>query len=313
MDCLAVFARSWRGLALALVLASPLGACASFKNVAGPPPAFDVNKDIAEFTTHYSSATSIASYYQQPETKARRDEFVIGRLTLYNLQYIKYIQSFALDRAQAESVFDITNLTLGVANTLVGGEADHAAITAATSLLSGSRLAIEKNFYNERTVPALVTQMNASRQAALVPILRGLKQDPSAYPLSQALVDLQGYYEAGTIQGALLEVQQQAGVKKAAADRQIEQLRSVRFVEDASSRRIRAWLWPTRASDTPGGAPLDASGAPAVPDATRLAALRKWLADNGWQNVPVQQFINGDAMAEARQDAVAALAIPNVN
>ena len=310
---LAASGRPWRLVILALILIAPLSACASFRNVAGPAPAFDVDTDIAAFNAHYASATSVSEYYKTPETRLKRDEFVVGRLTLYNLQYIKFIQGFAINRAQAQSAFDITNLTLGVANSLVGGQADHAALTAATSLLTGSRLAIDKNFFAEQTVPALVTQMNASRQAALVPILRGLKEDETGYPLSEALVDLQKYYEAGTIQGALMDVQVAAGVKKAAADRQIEQLRSVRYVEDAASLRIRAWIWPTGVSASPRGVALDASGAPAPADATRVAALRDWMSGNGWQDMPVQQFINGETLADSRKEAVAALSIPALN
>lgn len=310
---LAAFGRSWRQLILALILLAPLSACASFRNVAGPAPAFDVDTDIAAFNAHYASATSVADYYKTPETRLKRDEFVVGRLTLYNLQYVKFIQGFAINRAQAQSAFDITNLTLGVANSLVGGEADHAALTAATSLLTGSRLAIDKNFFAEQTVPALVTQMNASRQAALVPILRGLKEDEKGYPLSEALVDLQKYYEAGTIQGALMDVQVAAGVKKAAADRQIEQLRTVRFVEDAASNRIRAWIWPNAASVSLRGVPLDSAGAPVVANPDNVAALRKWMTGNGWQDMPVQQFINGETLADARKEAVDALSIPASN
>jgi hypothetical protein len=301
----------WRGLILALVLIAPLTACTTngLRNVAGPPPAFAVDTDIEAFSAHYASKTSVADYYKTPETRLKRDEFVVGRLTLYNLQYIKFIQGFAIDRAQSQAAFDITNLAFGVANSLVGGEADHAALTAATTLLNGSRTAIDKNFFAEQTVPALVTQMNASRQVALVPILRGLQQDERDYPLSEALVDLQKYYEAGTIQGALMDVQVAAGAKKAVADRQIEQLRSVRYVEDAASVRIRAWIWPTGVSFSRTGA-VDAAGAAASANATSLAALRGWMANNGWQDMPVQQLINGETLADARKEAVEALSIP---
>lgn len=310
---LAAAGRSWRQLILALILApilmGPLTACTSLRNVSGPAPAFDVEKDIAAFNAHYASATSVSEYYKTPETRLKRDEFVVGRLTLYNLQYIKFIQGFAIDRAQAQSAFDITNLTLGVANSLVGGQADHAALTAATTLLNGSRLAIDKNFFAEQTVPALVTQMNASRQVALVPILRGLKEDEASYPLSEALVDLQKYYEAGTIQGALMDVQVAAGAKKAAADRQIEQLRSVRYVEDASSVRIRAWIWPNAVSYSRTGG-VDAAGAAVPAVGANVTALRDWMTSNGWQDMPVQQFINGETLADARKEAVDALSIP---
>ncbi len=313
MQGLAGLGRSWLRLALALALLVPLAACGTFKNVAGPSPAFSIDSDIKQFSEKYASSTSITEYYTKPAGEARRNEFVVGRLTLYNLQYIKFIHGFAIDRAQSQASFDITNLTLGVANSLVGGEADHAALTAATTLLGGSRVAIDKAFFADQAVPALVTQMNASRQAALVPILEGLKQKEDVYGLPEALVDLQKYYEAGTIQGALMEVQVAASMKKNVADRQIEALRSQRFQEDAASKRIGRWIWPTGASQNPGGVWLDAAGAVAPENSARVTDLRAWLKKNGWEGVPVQQFINGKTFADARETAVIELSIPALN
>ena len=183
-----------------------ISGCGALENTGGPPPAFNVDQDIQDLEEHYASVTSIKAYYSAgPESKARRDEFIIGRLTLYNLEYIKFVRQFYLSSAQLSSIIDITNIGLGLAATLVEPAVTKGILAAVATGLTGSRLAIERNFFQERTAQVLVTQMNAQRTAALVPIERGLTQRVEQYPLALAIVDLNSYYEAGTVQGPLSE------------------------------------------------------------------------------------------------------------
>ena len=148
-------------------------ACSTLENAGGPPPAFNVDQDIQDLQEHYASVTSIKVYYTAgPESKARRDEFIIGRLTLYNLEYIKFVQQFYLSNAQINSVLDITNIGIGLAATLVGPAVTKSILAAVATGLTGARLSIERNFFQEKTIQVLVTQMNAQRTAALVPIQR---------------------------------------------------------------------------------------------------------------------------------------------
>jgi hypothetical protein len=77
--------------------------------------------------------------------------------------------------------------------------------------------------------------MNAQRKVALVPIVAGLQEDVSQYPLSSAIVDLQTYYEAGTMTGALQAILADAGTKDAEATKLIDQYRTTAYGPGGSS------------------------------------------------------------------------------
>jgi len=74
--------------------------CAALKNPGAPEQSFDEDKDIRALAQQFGQASAITTYYAGPQTVTARNEFITGRLTLINLQYIKCIRKFAASRAQ---------------------------------------------------------------------------------------------------------------------------------------------------------------------------------------------------------------------
>jgi len=104
---------------------------------------------------------------------------------------------------------------VGLATTVSAGAAAKAALGASSTGLGATRTSIDKNFFYEKTVPALITARNAQWKVALVPILEGTKRDTEGYPMALALSDLAEYYYAGTFTEALQAIEKDAGVKEA--------------------------------------------------------------------------------------------------
>lgn len=306
--CTCAYQATFWAILTCVVILSGLSGCSTL--TAGPAPAFNIDQDIAALQAHYQSATSITDYYAKgPETKDRRDEFIVGRLTLYNLQYIRYITQYSLSAAQLDSAFEITKLVTDLSITLGGTLQSKAVLGAFSGGLTGAKATIDKNFFEQKTAQALVSQMNAQRKAALVPILTGINEVVARYPLATAIVDLQAYYEAGTLLGALQGIQADAGIKDAEATKQIDQLRVSPFAADASSQKINNWIWPgVKRFDSAGDA-FDASGKLITANATNVAKLKKWLADNKLSGLPIATFLNSKDLAAARQRAVKELSI----
>ncbi len=210
-------------VALALVLAV---GCAAIQNPGAPDQSFDEDKDIQALEEQFGQASAIKQVLAGPQTVATRNQFIAGRLTLINLQYIKFIRKFSASKAQLESAFDLLVTGVGLATTVTGGETVKAALGAVSAGLGATRTSIDKNFFYEKTVPVLITAMNAQRKTALIPILQGVKSDIDQYPLPMALTDLSEYYLAGTFTGALQAIEKDAGVKEAVAEQRIEIVRS---------------------------------------------------------------------------------------
>lgn len=105
------------------------------------------------------------------------------------------------------------------------------ALAAATAGIAGARTAVDKEALYNKTLVALMAQMVASRQTALVSIRQGELQTAAAYPLTRGLADLQAYYDAGTIPGALIGVAANSGEQAKKAETILEKLPMVGLVD----------------------------------------------------------------------------------
>ncbi len=239
----------YRGLGFAALLVSALalGACSTVMNPGAPDQSFDIDQDIQDLEDAFKKkGVTIISFYATEAEKATaaaekatedakgvtekvskedlRNQFISQRLTLINIQYIKFIRGFAVEKAQLDTAADILVIGLNLAGTLVGAASTKAILAAISGGTAASRTSVNKNFFHEKTVPVLVTAMNADRKEALIPILRGIGRTIDAYPFARALSDLHIYYQAGTFIGALQAIQKDSGAKENIADEDIKKL-----------------------------------------------------------------------------------------
>ncbi|MEG8024370.1 hypothetical protein QP162_07760 [Sphingomonas aurantiaca] len=303
-------AKSWAAIST-LMIAITLSGCASTPGYA-PRAAFPIDQDIKELHDQFDTAASIKGYYAVgADTEARRSEFVAGRLALYDLEYIRFISHFRLSRAEQSTAFDAIALGVGFATTILKGERVKTILGAVTTSLTGARTSYEKNFYDDKTAAALVAQMTAERKKALIPIIQGLKRSVGDYPITTAIVDLADYQMAGTIDGALNGVQQDAAVKDAAAASVLDQYRTSAYGPDGNTGRLRAWLYPGFASVSPDGQHfLDRAGNVVGIDAGRRAMLQAKLQQSGLQNIAPTNLLVDPRLAELRASLVRDIPIP---
>ena len=99
--------------------------------------------------------------------------------------------------------------------TLVGGARAKANLAAAAAGIGGAKTTIDKDFYYEKSIEALVASVNAKRKDVLVTILTGLGSTIDRYPFERGLTDLHQYYLAGTLNGAIQFINVQAAQSEA--------------------------------------------------------------------------------------------------
>lgn len=289
-----------------------LSGCSTGVLSGGPKPPFDLGKDIAAVERRLETQASIASYYDGAQTRERRDAFVAARMSLIDLNYARYVSGLNATRAVSDTTFDISNVAIGVANNVVGGDQDRRVLSAITAILTGTRSSVEDAFFDSQTTDLLITQMNSARRQASIRILQGLQQDIADYPLTAALVDLNEYYQSGTVHGALMSSLVSASRQQAEAEARIDRLRSVGFTRDESAAAIGRWLYPSAVGRDAQGVWITSSGANAPVDAQKLAALQAWMTPQGLDQVPIATFLAAPMLAETRARAMAALNIPAV-
>lgn len=205
--------------------------CNSARYGGAPEQSFDVDKDLRDLAENFSNVDSIKEYYEKAkevgadnddELRRARDKFITARLTMMNIRYIQFIRKSTSDKQLLDSAVDILGIGLNIAGVSFNSAATKTALAAAAAGVTGSKATIEKNFYFEETIPALVAAMNAQRKKVLARILEGMAQkDIKDYPFEQAVTDLHSYYFAGTFIGAIHVIQTDAGVKEQKEDGKI--------------------------------------------------------------------------------------------
>ena len=187
-------------------IVSLLAGCATMRYGGAPEPSFNINDDIKELSLHFEGSTSITNFYANPSEQAR-NEFIVGRITLVNLRYLKFIRSLTSERQLLDAATAISIMGLGLAGSMVPLAQTTKILAAVSAGVAGTKEVIDKNYYFEKTIPALVAQMNANRQIALAPLLAGSQKSLKDYPFATAVVDLNNYYSAGTFTGAIEAIQ----------------------------------------------------------------------------------------------------------
>jgi hypothetical protein len=135
----------------------------------------------------------------------------------YDITFSDFKRRLAGDANSVMLGSDLLVLALGGLVATTGGATTKAALGAAIAGIAGAQAAINRDLYFQRTLPALLAQMDASRAQATVPILSGLRLSDEEYPLQRALVDLDALRDAGSIVGAIGNITQAAEQQKADA------------------------------------------------------------------------------------------------
>ncbi|MEJ0089733.1 MAG: hypothetical protein WDM80_08330 [Limisphaerales bacterium] len=230
-------------LFLLFVLVAGLSGCGT---PGFPKQSYDPDKQIKQLEDVFNKTDLIKEYYatnaDEAVKKNVRNKLIDSRLALINLNYNQFVARFAVKKESLDFGTEVAQLGLNLATTATGGEEAKTVLAAIASGVTGTKLAIDKNFFFEKTVPVLITTMNAQRKVTLAPLLIGMTNDAITYSLSRALSDIDAYYFAGTFVGALQTIQAESGAKEAKAEQQITEIRSKQFVAQATQNRIDALL-----------------------------------------------------------------------
>ncbi len=233
---------------IVLVLAgtSMITGCASINGY--PSRSTNTKNDLAALA-RYNDSQVIDNYNAADNSKRNgkspqqyRNEVVNGRIAAIDIQYNLFEKALYKQEVGASILADWVVLGLGGATAVVGGASAKAALGAAVTGVTGAKVSIDKNAYFNKTIPALIAQMQAARKEVLIRIWTGLTKDVSAYPLTQALVDVEDYYNAGTLPNAITGITASASAEVKKADEQLkvvlEVARDKTFLDKSNTARL---------------------------------------------------------------------------
>ena len=181
---------------------------------------------------NYSSSAldaDVAAYHASianhalDNAKTQRNQIVFRIIAQIDAAYGAFELNLSTRRAGLQTGGDAAQLGLSAAATLVGASDIKDILSATSTAFQGTRLSVDKNFYEQKTTESLVSQMRASRKNLQAQILRSLSnRDVNSYPLESAWGDVVNYYYAGTIPSALVDIAGKAGNDAVTADQTLK-------------------------------------------------------------------------------------------
>ncbi len=302
---------TWRAvLQLGAVSSLVLGAsaCSTFQGYPNDPD--NSAAVIATLTPFFDASTEVEYKNADPGSRRGiRNTIVINRMRLYDIEFDRFEKELWASGNAVTTGGDLVAIALGAIAATTGNATTKAALAAASTGVVGAQAAINRDLYFQRTLPALIAQMEANRAKIETTILTGLGKSDDEYSLYQAELDLQHLKRAGSIPSAVSVITQQSSADNQAAQEELQAVRLGKFSTSSSSERIRAWLYPN-------GKAKDANGKPVKPDPVKVARLQNWMlqdtTDRTLQQLPYDVLIDVDnaAMEADRQRAIKALNIP---
>lgn len=212
-----------------------LSACAAFRGYPERPlPRADEIREMAG----QINAAAIADCMALDDDKCR-NRIVTARMYVTDLQFSAFEET--LFRGTREAAFGATLATLGLtsaAAVATGGTSQ--ALSGTAALVIGGREAFQKEVLAERTVVAIHTAMRARRSQVAARILDGLRLPITSYPLSLGLRDLNDYYDAGTVLGALVGITGSVGASARDAEKTLDM--TLAYQLDAAGEKLSAFL-----------------------------------------------------------------------
>lgn len=227
-----------------LLVAASLGGCAGgFKG--SPDTTIAAAAVSACPVTAKGAAPSRAAYDKETidaKRGAARNAFIDSCLAAIDTSYGAFAQGLSSDQKTFAVGSDLATSGLAAAATLAKSARTKTHLTTYASLVLGLRGSVDKELFLSKTLPVLISQMDASRNVVLARIVQGKTRTDADYSLDAALSDLKAYYAVGTLNGALTQVANDAGVKNQAAVEEITRINRYKSTADDTSDKINAYL-----------------------------------------------------------------------
>ena len=182
-----------------------------------PPPSRSTNGtySLSAFNTDFAAytAATLNATPTEPAATTARNKMVYGVMAEIDYVYGNYEIALFMNEGSFRVATDVLQLGLGMASTITNGARSKTVLSAVLTGVTGTSLSIDKNFFRQQTVQALISSMQAGRDRLKAIIIQRLNDPVTSYPFQAARSDLAAYFFAGTLPGALQQLNQTAAAK----------------------------------------------------------------------------------------------------
>jgi hypothetical protein len=293
-----------KGWLMAVIAAFGLVGCAGLRQF--PEVSQDYDKALSGLDTEYAGA--IEQIYGQREApttsidaakaKAIRNRLIEIRMAVIDANFKEFQAGLVKENVRVDFGVALLGVGVGAAGSLVAETASQI-LSAVSGGLAGAQAAYGKSVLYDKAMSALVAQMQASRKAIAAEIFQRWSEDIERYPMWMARTDLEAYYFAGSLPGAILSTAADAKVKDLQAEDKLAKFRRNVFTEDESAIVIQRFVRP------PDGKPTDPV------DPGNLKKLKEWIQKNSTvPDLPIANWLTNRDLRPERERAVREIPIP---
>lgn len=179
-----------------------------------------------------SYETSLIEKYKDgyvPEAASKtaegRNFFMAEIIYLSNVAFDDYEQSLYKASSTFEIVTDLLILGLTSSSALASGNVVKTVLAATAAAVTGAKTSVDRAYFKEQSRLALLAKMREMRKRRLVLIRSSMELPIGAYPLTDAMLDLQYYNGAGSMVAALQRITEEASMGLRIADQELLHLR----------------------------------------------------------------------------------------
>lgn len=259
----------WR-IAGAIVAAS-LAACSSMHGV--PTRYQDTTATVTAIKLTPEDLASLVTSTDRSE----RNKIMHRAMSVVDLRFHELVRSLNGDRQDSAALTSYANIGFNTAGTLVSSVAAKTNYAAAAAV-SGALLGVtEKQYYFEKTMPALVDAMSAARAAVEFKLRTGMQEEIEQYPGSMALAHLEDYFSAGTVLAAISQVTKAAETEKAKKQEYVQEIISMSDDQILERREISAAIASINVANFQAG--NDVLKSLGLPEKTTAPEVKRALLD----------------------------------
>jgi hypothetical protein len=135
-----------------------------------------------------------------------RNAIIDARMYVIDLYYSDYEGRLTRERQESDFAADSANIALTATSVLVGPVQTKDILTGVAGGITGINSAYGDKVLLSKTIQVLQIQMRAERNRIATKIYNAMQLSAAQYTLGMAMSDIEDYYRAGTVPGALIDV-----------------------------------------------------------------------------------------------------------
>ncbi|MER9163621.1 hypothetical protein [Mesorhizobium sp. M0715] len=136
-----------------------------------------------------------------------RNNYITARKYAIDIAYSNYEASLTREQQSVGVLAADANIVLNSAASLFAPVGTKNILSAAAAGVTGVKANYADEVLRKSSIELLQTQMRTNRNVVWSNIMRHLGDSDAVYPIALALSDIEEYYRAGTIPGAILKAQ----------------------------------------------------------------------------------------------------------